>query len=140
MAIRRYVVWVDANGYTRLALLNGNAGLGAVQAALAAQSNAAPLNCVESALTVYTPAPPGGVYRTVGDAAILTYQDAGGDLVDITLPAPLASVFLADGQTVDSAAIAAVSAAVIGTVVTGAGNPVTAYVAGTRRTKKMEGY
>jgi hypothetical protein len=142
---RRYMVWVDANGFTRLTLLNGTGSLigpdlTTVQTTLVASSNADVLNSVESGLTVNVPFPPGGVFRTVGDAAILTFTDAGGSLVDITLPAPLASIFLADGLTVDITQIAAIIGAVVGTVVTPAGGTVTAYVAGLRQTKKGESY
>jgi class 3 adenylate cyclase len=142
---RRYMAWIDANGFTRLTLLNGTGALlgptlTTVQTTLVAQSNADVLNSVENTLTTNTPFPPGAVYRSVGDAAILTFQDGSGNLVDITLPAPLSSVFLADGVTVDSSAIALIIGSVIGTVVTPAGGTVSAYVAGYRRTRKGEVY
>jgi hypothetical protein len=140
VATRRYMTWIDANGFTRLTLVNGNATLSGVQTQLLAQSNADVLNMVESALTVFAPAPPGGTYRTVGDAAILTFQDAGGNLTDITLPAPLSSIFLADQETVDITQIGGIIGAVVGTVVTPAGGNVTAFVAGVRVTKKGEAY
>jgi len=135
---RRYMVWVDANGFTRLTLVNGTSPLSGVQSALLAQSNADVLNAVEGTLNAFTPAPPGGTYRTVGDAAILTFTDASGSLVDITLPAPLSSIFLADTVTVDSTAIAAIIAAVVGTVTTANGGVTTAFVGGLRTTKRGE--
>jgi hypothetical protein len=136
---RRYMVWVDANGFTRLTLVNGDAPMTGVQTQLVALSNADVLNSTESALTVNPPFPPGAAYRTVGDAAVLTFTD-GTDLVDITLPAPLSSIFLADQATVDITQIGAMIAAVVGTVRTSSGGLVTAYVAGLRRTRKGESY
>jgi hypothetical protein len=138
--IRRYMVWVDANGATRLTFINANAGLGSVQADLLALSQADMLNCVENTLTVYTPAPPGGTFRSVGDVAILTFTDAGSNLVDITLPAPVSTIFLADEETVDATAIVTLIGDVVGTVQTAAGGVVTAYVSGTRQTKKGNPY
>jgi len=134
------MVWIDANGFTRLTLVNGTSPLSGVQSALLAKSNADVLNAVENTISLFTPAPPGGTYRTVGDAAILTFQDAGGNLVDITLPAPDSSIFLADQETVDGSQIAAIIAAVVGTVDTASGGVVTAFVGGTRRTRKGESY
>jgi len=134
------MVWIDANGFTRLTLVNGTSPLSGVQSALLAKSNADVLNAVENTISLFTPAPPGGTYRTVGDAAILTFQDAGGNLVDITLPAPDSSIFFADQETVDSSQITAIIAAVVGTVDTASGGVVTAFVGGTRRTRKGESY
>ncbi len=133
------MVWVDANGFTRLTLVNGNATLSGVETALIGSSNADVLNSTEAALTVNMPAPAGGTYRTVGDVAILTFTD-GTDLVNVTLPAPQSTIFLADQETVDITQIGAIIAAVVGTVQTAAGGVVTAYVAGTREAKKGESY
>lgn len=133
------MVWIDANGFTRLTLVNGNASLSGVQTQLVAASNADVLNSTEATLTVNPPFPPGGTYRTVGDAALLTFTD-GTNLVNITLPAPLAAIFLADQETVDITQIGAIIAAVVGTVQTASGGVVTGYVAGLRSTKKGEAY
>ena len=131
--LRRYMVWIDASGATRLTFVNLSASGTGVQTQLMGDSNASVLNAVENTLTVYTPLSTAAVYPSVADAAILTFQDAGGNLADITLPAPVSSIFLADQVTVDSTMIAAIIAAVVGTVVTASGGLVTAYVAGTRQ-------
>lgn len=142
---RRYMVWIDANGFTRLTLLNGTGSLigpdlTTVQTTLISSSNADVLNAVENILSVYSPIPPGTVFRSVADAALLTFQDAGGNLVNVTLPAPLSSIFMADEVTVDPAQIAAIIGAVVGVVVTASGGTVTAYVGGIRAARTKEAY
>lgn len=138
---RRYVVWIDFNGRTRLTLINTAAGAAGVQAALLAQSNADVLNSEDGALTVNAaPAPAAAVYQNVGDSAALTFQDAGGTLTVLQLPAPKLGVFMADGETVNPAAIAAIITSVVGTVETSSGGLVTAYVGGVRRKTIREDY
>lgn len=138
---RRYTVWIDANGFTRLTLCNSLVGSSGVQGALLAQSNADVLNYLDTTLTVNgAPAPSASQFQRVSDAAGLTFQDASGNLVVLQLPAPVSSIFMADTVTVNPAAIAAIIAAVVGTVVTASGSLVTAYVGGTRRPTTRENY
>ena len=66
MAQRRYIVWIDAAGHTRLTLVNTATGGAAIEAALAAVSNAAVLNSLDGALTVHMlPLPSAAVYAAV---------------------------------------------------------------------------
>lgn len=135
----RSMVWVDANGNTRQTLLRGNASLGSVSVALLAHSYADWLLCFEGpTVQNMSPAPTTGAYQNVGDYAVLVYTDGSGNNVYVTLPAPQSSIFLADQFTVDDTQIATIDAAVIGTVLSGAGSPVTAFVAGFRRAKLRE--
>jgi hypothetical protein len=135
----RSSVWVDSGGRTRQTILRGNATLAPVEAALITVSNADTQRCWEGPTQVNaTPATTNATYPTVADYAVLIYQDAGGDLVYITLVAPQSSIFMADQETVNPAAIAAVSTAVIGLVTTGGGGVVTAYVGGFRRRSGRE--
>jgi len=130
---RRSIVWVDANGFTRQTLPVGNATLAGLQAALLAKSNADLANEFEGVLTVNTtPAPVAAALQSVLDAAMLTFSTTSSSLVTVTLPAPIASIFFADGETVDPAQIAAIIAAVVGTVQTVGGSTATAFVSGTR--------
>lgn len=41
-------------------------------------------------------------FGSIEDKAVLTFEDTGGGLHRIKIPAPLASIFLADGETVDN--------------------------------------
>lgn len=145
---RRYQVWVDANGFTRLTLVNTvPASLvtpdpaAPVVAALAAKSNAAPLNDTEGTLNVVgSPAPTAGIFQVVSDCAALMFQDAAGNKTRLQLVAPQSGIFMADQETVDPTQIAAIIAAVVGTVMTAAGGVVTAYVGGTRQPTTKENY
>jgi hypothetical protein len=141
VAQRRYMTWIDTAGHTRLTFLQSGAGAATVEAALLAQSNANVLNSEDAALTVNsTPSPVAAVYAAVGDSAALTFTSAGGQLTVVQLPAPKAGIFMADGETVDPAAIAALTAAVVGTVQTAGGGLVTAFVSGVRRKTQREDY
>lgn len=130
---RRGIVWTDANGFTRLTLVNGNATLSTIMSSLKAKSNADVLNWWEGLLTVNgAPAPVAAPFISTQDAAVLTYATTSTSLLKLTLPAPVASIFFADGETVDPAQIAAINAAVIGTAQTPQGATATAFVAGSR--------
>lgn len=141
----RSSVWVDFNGRTRQTIVRGQdslivpGSLAAVEAALKAVSNADTQRCWQGPTQINgAPAPVAAVYQSVADYAVLVYQDAANELVYITLVAPQAGIFMTDGETVDPPAIAGVSAAVIGTVLTGGGGLVTAYVGGFRRRSGRE--
>jgi len=130
---RRSIVWVDANGFTRQTLPVGNASLAGIQAALQGQSNADVANVFEGALTVnVTPTPVAAPLQSVLDSAQLVFSTTTSSLVTLTLPSPVASIFFADGETVDPAQIAAVIAAAVGTLQTVGGSTATAFVSGTR--------
>jgi hypothetical protein len=136
---RRSIIWVDSQGRTRQTLLTGNApggglSLANVEAQLLLLSNADWQTDFEGALGVNgAPAPVAAQYPTVSDYAALVYTDAVGSLTYLTLPAPQAGIFLADGETVNPAALAALNAAVIGEILTSGGGAVTAYISGVRR-------
>lgn len=139
MATKRSSVYVDAQGRTRQCILTGNATLASVEAALIAVSNADVHDSWEGADVINgAPAPTAAIYEGVADYVPLTYSDASGNLVYITLVAPQSGIFLPDGETVNPAAIAALSAAIIGTVLTGAGLPATTFIGGTRRRSMRE--
>lgn len=130
---RRSIVWVDAAGGTRLVQLTTSADASALQNAIAAHSNAAVQQLWEGALVLPgAPAPVAAEYLSTRDYARLVYQTAAGDQVSLLVPAPMADVFRADGQTVDPSAVADITAAAMDLLVTQAGTPVTGLVAGIR--------
>lgn len=133
MDTRRYMGWADAAGGSATTIATGNATLAALMAALAGKSNASVATWTEGGVNVAAPAPVAADYISVRDQAVLIFADAAGALTQLTLPAPVASIFMADGQTVDPAQVTAITAAAIGTLVTGAGGVVTNYVGGYRR-------
>lgn len=129
---RQTTVWLDAGGRTTAILLTTNAGAAVVNASVASFSNAGIQQAWEGPLVVAVPAPVAAQYPGVLDRATLFFSTAAGSVVKVQIPAPLASIFLADQETVDPAVIAALIALVIANVVTDAGVPVTSYIGGTR--------
>lgn len=141
MSNRMYIAWVDADGRTRLTAVNTASGGATILAQLTPLSQSAIANHVDAPLSVVaSPAPPGGMYRTVNDCAALIYQDASGDLTRIQLPAPSASIFKTDGFTVDPAQITALTNAIVGSVITAAGGVVTSFLGGSRLPTTRESY
>lgn len=132
--VRRYQAWIDAQGNTTLTYVNGSAGLTTLVGQIKAVSNADVLNSVEATLNVNgSPGPAAATYPTVRDSAKLMFKTASGNDVTLLVPAPQQSLFLADGQTVDPSAAAALIAAALGVVTDEAGNAVTTYVGGVRQ-------
>lgn len=132
----RRLTWGDVAGQTRSTAITANASASAVEVALLNASNADVLLESEGQLfSNSSPSPIAATYQSVEDFAALLYADAGGSIVQITLPAPKASIFMADGETVDPANtdVAGITATVVGVVITPAGNPVTNFVGGTRQ-------
>jgi len=107
--------------------------------ALAAQSNAVVQDFWEGTDVFPFLVPVNALYPAVADYASLLFADAGGDETYINLPAPKAAIFLADGVTVDPAAIAAIIAAAQSEIITASLSLVTTYLGGIRRGKKPDG-
>jgi hypothetical protein len=128
----RGIIWIDAQGATRLTTPGGNATLASIQTAMLAKSRAVVAYYWEGARTAVGGTPSTGTYTSVTDAAILIFQAADCTQVKLTLPSPLDSIFMADGQTVDPAQITGITSACLGTLETAGGQVVTEYVAGYR--------
>ncbi len=71
-------------------------------------------------------------YRGVEDIAVLTFSDNARNRTKLMLPAPVLSMFLPDGKTVDPAQVAALVADCIGNLTTQANTVVTRFLSGTR--------
>jgi hypothetical protein len=125
----------DAAGRTRIALAH------LADAALATDGIAAFVLASNGDWSVYwagtalsqVPAPTAADYPSVADEAVLVYTDAAGLVARVTILAPVAAVFLADGQTVDPADPTGIIAAWLAILVTPSDTPVTSFVAGYRR-------
>lgn len=128
---RRGVVWIDAQGENLLHVMTGVSSMSAVQSGLAALSNAGPLFDWEAEEDSFSPAPTSSVYPTVRVQAVLIFQDSStASIAKLYVPAPLSSIFLSDGVTVDPSAIGSLISAVEGVIVAGSGNPVDTFVGG----------
>lgn len=103
---RRLVYWQGAFGYPRLLISNYAAQPstlpGHLDTYLESVSNARIVQVSEGLVTPLTPAPAlTGAYPSVVQLAVCTYLDSGSSQGTIRVPAPLRSIFLADGITVD---------------------------------------
>lgn len=127
-------LWVDAAGRETVTLVRTGTTGCPIQAQVIGVSSALPLQDWEGAIDQHSPTPVAGTYF-IGDWAYLTYACADGTSAQIAVPAPLASIFMADGRTVDPTAIAALNAAAIGTLVGYSGSAANAYLSGYRKTR-----
>lgn len=132
VAQRRQIVWIDAGGRTRVTVPCADPDNATIMAKLQLHSNADVQSWFEGPDNILTPAPVAADFPDVVDLARLTFTDAFGSLVNLALPAPQSSIFLADSVTVDPSAIADVIAACIGHLCSSGGATVTAYVGGLR--------
>lgn len=129
---KRFIVWVDLQGRTTTSIPTADPNASAIMAALLNHSGAAVQQWFEGPPTFPGVAPSGTPLPDVIDLARLTFVDAGGSLVNLSLPAPNTGIFAADTVTVDPTTINDIITACVGTLVSAAGHPVTAYVAGLR--------
>ena len=142
MAHKAVFEWTDAaSGFLRASNWCVNTGLsGTFLLTLQAMSNASNTTTVEGPAVV-SPTPAGsGQYSLSTTTAVLNFVTGIGSGVQVTVPAPVAAIFAADGVTVDptNAVVAAFVAQVVGTLTDGAGNVVTAYTQGVRSSRKVE--
>lgn len=144
MADARSIVWVDAGGRTRQTILRGidsligGATLASVQADVLAISNAGVQEYWQGTDTFPAGTGTAAVYPNVSDWAQLLFTAVDGSIVYVTIPAPASSIFLADGETVDSSMITTLIADAIACLVTNTGAHPTAYAGGVRRSRLKE--
>lgn len=131
--VRMFIV-----GATPAAALADGIAIEAALAALSVASLGASKGAFTSspAINTYGAA---GAYDSVEDKAQLTYQTGTGAIHRYEIPAPLASIFLADDETVDPAngLVAALTAAMVGKASSRDGVLLGSYVGGIRTRTKM---
>lgn len=128
-------VWVDASGSTTTHNLVTSAGGVPTRAGVLACSNADFQQEWEGALSINgAPGPVAAPFQGVRDTAVLQFSTAAGSIVKVAIPAPQASIFLADMETVDpaNASIAALVALVLANVVTPGGVALVNFLGGSR--------
>lgn len=140
MSLRGGLNWVDAQGQRVLHVINfTGSGFGSIIAALENHSSAVVNENWGGAVGCNPNLPTTTDYTTVRITAVLIFADATGSTAKLYVPAPNTSIFLADGDTVDPTAIPDIISAAIGTLLSGAGNPVTTFVGGIIQRTRFSG-
>jgi hypothetical protein len=127
---RAGLIWADAQGEQVLHVITTATGVGAIETAIAAQSNAGLVECWEGLLEDFTPTPSAATYPSARSVAILLFRDGLGSTARLYVPAPVAGLFNAAGDTVDPTAAAGIIAAAVGNLRAGSGNTVTQFTGG----------
>jgi hypothetical protein len=109
----RSSLWIDVAGREVITLLRGDATLGGIETQVAALSNMGLFQCWEGAISTPGNAGGAGTFQAQ-DWAYIQYACVDGTEARVAIPGPLSSIFLADGRTVDPAALGALDGVVIG--------------------------
>jgi hypothetical protein len=97
----RSSVWLDANGYTRIQMLRTDTGAGAIDDDVEAISNAVRTQCWEGPQQLGSGTATAALYQSSSQVVRLTFLCADGTLAEVKVFAPVSTIFLADGVTVD---------------------------------------
>ena len=131
MSLNLSTLFVDAGGGSTITLIRSNLGGSGMLSALLAVSNADYLNHWEGHVAVNaSPAPVAAVNQSVNTQASLVFLCADNSQVTFNIPAPKASIFLADGVTVDQTMITSLITACVGHLVSQSGSTATSYLSG----------
>ena len=125
MAKKAGLVWQDGQGERVLHVVTTQSGVGGIETALVAASNAVVAECWEG-LDEFTGATPSvGQYDTVRVTAVLYYVDSStGSIAKLFIPSPQSGIFLSDGDTVDptNTLVAAITTAAFANLLAPSGN------------------
>jgi hypothetical protein len=127
-------VWTDVTGRTRQTLPKADTEphLCSILTRALSCANAVVNKEFNGPVTINANTPVVGTYQTVADVMRLLFQTGSGEIVRLTVPAPLRSNFLADGITVDPAvtAVANLITACLAGLTDGNGNVVQSFLGG----------
>lgn len=126
-------VWIDASGKTRQTILNTATGQSAILAEIESLTNAGLVQSWEA-----TPDNPNEIgvndtFSSVRDYVKVLFSCADGSEASVTVPAPIAGLFLADGQTLDASAVSGLATACIGQLRSASGSLAESLLGGMRR-------
>lgn len=109
---------------------------GTIQAAM----NAAFLFSTQGLPFIGTTTPVAGQYQSVQDVALLNFQTVPGTSVQLAIPAPQNAIFGANSTVVDptNALVLAIIAQALGVLADVAGNPATAFISGSKSSRRTE--
>jgi hypothetical protein len=132
----RSLLWIDAGGRLTITRIRTDAGAATIQADMLAVSNADWANEWEGNLNInMSPAPAGGDYGSVQQAAMLNFLCADNSIVGLRLIAPQVGIFLADKVTIDATMIATLIADCIGHLESTTGSLAASFLGGSLITK-----
>lgn len=130
----RSELWVDAAAGATITRINSQGSAATIVSDLLAISNADEQQSWEGTLAVNAaPAPVAAQYQSVTQRVTFVFTTtAAGVLVELTLPAPKAAIFLSDGRTVDlsNADVATLAADCVGKLCNVSGDTAVSLIAG----------
>lgn len=130
MSDRMSVVWNSADGLSTVRTISTSSGAISILGVLQDFSNAIATQYWESSVTSISETPSTNAYLSVTQIAVLLFADDSGNLARLSLPAPIDSIFLSDGSTVDPSKITSLISACVGSLLTGSGTTVTQFRGG----------
>lgn len=122
--------WVDYVGLVRSQRIYAGTNPCTVLTQLQALSNAAVLRNFDANLDPGIGSTTHAVYQGVAQVASILFTTAGGNIIELLLPAPQLTAMLADQTTLDPTALAALIAACTGNLSDVSGDLATAFLGG----------
>ena len=139
MSDRAVVIWVDSQGEQTLNIYVTASGVSSIRTQIAALSNAVPIESSEGTIAAISGTPTVATFPSVRSNARLHFQAASGSRGSLLIPAPVTSIFLTDGVTVDPTAITALIAAAVGNLLCGDSTVAAMFVGGELVQTKFSG-
>lgn len=116
---RAVIIWADSQGEQTLNIYVTSTGVSAIRTNLAALSNAVPVESSEGTRVAISGTPTVATYPSVRSNARLYFRAASGSRGTLLIPAPISSIFLSDGVTIDPSAVSSLVTAALGNLVCG---------------------
>lgn len=142
MPDRGILEWIDiAGGFLRTSVwVDPGGSTGALEVALQDASNAELLYVTIAAPTVGATSPTGGQYHLCQDVALLNFATIPGTTIQVVVAGPKETVFGPNSTVVDATDpdVAAIIAGVVGVLADASGNVVTAFVSGSKSSRRVE--
>lgn len=131
-------LWNDASGGTTIYRVRTSTGVGPINTAIQAASDADWSVCWESAESLNTPSPTAAQYLPVKPDAVLYFLCGDGTLAALRIPSPAISGFLADQETIDASAthIATLITACVGNLASASGSLAVSFAGGRLNTTR----
>lgn len=139
MSDRAVIIWVDSQGEQTLNIYVTSSGVSSIRTNIAALSNAVVAETSEGTIAHLSGTPTVAAFPSVRSNARLHFVSATGSRGSILIPAPVTSIFLSDGVTIDPTAITALIAACVGNLICGDSTVAAMFVGGELVQTKFSG-